>query len=137
MVIRRENLALICAVTAGNKIGSIFFHQREKSESHTLSDRQQGSLVLPLKMEGTRKTHMNKLCKKIWHYLLNRNMCITAEYLPLVLNTVSDRGKNRLFRVASSSQSFSSGFLTVGFTDHRSSCFLSITSNNSIYNLPF
>ena len=64
MVIRRENLALICTVTAGNKIGSIFFHQREKSESHTLSDRQQGSLVLPFKNGGNKKNTYEQIMQK-------------------------------------------------------------------------
>ena len=64
MVIRRENLALICAVTAGNKIGSIFFHQREKSESHTLSDRQQGSLVLPFKNGGNKENTYEQIMQK-------------------------------------------------------------------------
>ena len=35
--------------------------------------------------------NMIRLSKKIWHYLLNHNMAITAEYLPSVLNTVADR----------------------------------------------
>ena len=64
-------------------MGSIFLHQREKGETHTLSDRQQGSLVLPF--------CLIRLNKKIWHYLLNHNIAITAEYLPSVLNTVADR----------------------------------------------
>ena len=46
MVERGENLAHKCA-GAINKTCSIFLHQREKSESHTLPDRQQGSLALP------------------------------------------------------------------------------------------
>ena len=69
--------------TTNNKMGSIFLHQREKGETHTLSDRQQGSLVLPF--------CLIRLNKKIWHYLLNHNIAITAEYLPSVLNTVADR----------------------------------------------
>ena len=47
MVRGRENLTHKCTGTTSNKIGSIFLHQREKSESHTLPDRQQSSLVLP------------------------------------------------------------------------------------------
>ena len=48
-------------------------------------------------------------------------MSITAEYLSSVLNTVVDREsrkRNRLFRVASLSQSFSSGFSTTRFFDN-------------------
>ena len=44
-----------------------------------------------LKMEGTKNEQMIKVSKEIWHYLLNHNMSITAEYLPSVLNTVADR----------------------------------------------
>ena len=43
-----------------------------------------------LKMGGTKNDHI-RLIKEIWHYLLNHNMAITAEYLPSVLNTVADR----------------------------------------------
>ena len=46
MVIGRENLKNKFAGTTSNKIGSIFLYQREKGESHTLSGRQQSSLVL-------------------------------------------------------------------------------------------
>ena len=52
MVRGRENLTHKCAATTSNKTGSIFLHQREMSERHTLSDRQQGSLVLPFEMGG-------------------------------------------------------------------------------------
>ena len=58
---------------------------------------------------------MIRLSKEIWDYLLNHIMDITAEYLPSVLNTVAEREsrkKNRLSRMASSSQSFSKGFST-------------------------
>ena len=91
----RENLINVrkpykCAGTTSDKTGSIFLHQREKGESHTLSDRQQGSLYF-FKLGGTKNEHMIRLSKEMWHYLLNRNMAITAEYLPSVLNTVADR----------------------------------------------
>ena len=91
----RENLINVrkpykCAGATSDKTGSIFLHQREKGESHTLSDRQQGSLYL-FKLGGTKNEHMIRLSKEMWHYLLNRNMAITAEYLPSVLNTVADR----------------------------------------------
>ena len=79
-----------------------------------------------LKMGGTKNENMIRLSKEIWHYLLNHNMAITAKYLSSVLNTVADREsrkKNRLFRVASSSQSFSSGFSTTRFSNNRSICF--------------
>ena len=39
----------------------------------------------------TKNEHMLKLSKEIWHYLLNHNISITAEHLPSVLNTVTDR----------------------------------------------
>ena len=39
MVRERESLPHKCAWTTSNKIDSIFLHQREKSENHTLSDR--------------------------------------------------------------------------------------------------
>ena len=39
-----------------------------------------------LKMEGKKNENMIRLSKEIWHYLLNHNKAITAEYLPSVLN---------------------------------------------------
>ena len=47
MVRGRENLIHKYVGTTSNKIGSVFLHQSEKNENHTLPDRQQGSLVLP------------------------------------------------------------------------------------------
>ena len=103
-----ENLTHKCAGTTSNKIGSIFLHQKEKSENHALSNRQKGSLVLPFKNEGNEKCTYDQINQRDLALFLNHNMSITAEYLPSVLNTVTDREsrENRLFRVASSSQSF-------------------------------
>ena len=69
----------------------IFVHQREKVESHTLPDRQQGNLVLLFENEGNKERNMIRLSKEIWHYLVNHNMATTAEYLPSVMNTVADK----------------------------------------------
>ena len=54
MVIGRENLKNKFAGTTSNKIGSISLYQREKGESHTLSGRQQSSLVLLFENGGGR-----------------------------------------------------------------------------------
>ena len=43
--------------------------------------------------------------------------------------------KARLFRMASSCQSFSSGFSTTRLSNNRSSCFLPMLSTSSIYSL--
>ena len=66
MVIGRENFTNKFAGTTSNKIGSIFLYQREKGESHTLSGRQQGSLVLLFEKGGggggvAKNEHMIKL----------------------------------------------------------------------------
>ena len=55
MVRGRENLAHKCVVTISHKIGSIFLHQREKSESHTLIDKEHGLLVLPFENGGNKE----------------------------------------------------------------------------------
>ena len=55
MVRGRENLAHKCVATISNKIDSIFLHQREKSESHTLIDKEQGRLVLPFENGGNKE----------------------------------------------------------------------------------
>ena len=65
---------------------------------------------------------MIRLSKEIWYYLLNHNIDCHLE-------------KKTLFRVASSSQSFSSGFSTTRFSDNRSICFAPIQPTTSIYSL--
>ena len=82
-----------------------------------------------------RNEHIIKLSKEIWHYLLNHNIFITAEYLLSVLPVAGwkSRKKNRLFRVVSSSQSFLSGFPTTSFSYNRSICFPLMPSTTSIY----
>ena len=88
--------------TRGKKVKVIHFQIDNKADLSYL-----------LKMGETKNENMIRLSKEIWHYLLNHNMAITAEYLPSILNTVADREsrkKSRLFRVASSFQRFLSGF---------------------------
>ena len=67
MVRRGEDLTHKCAGTTSNEIGSIFLHQKEKGESHTLPDMQQSSLVLPFENGGggTTNKHIIKLSKEI------------------------------------------------------------------------
>ena len=43
----RKNLTHKCSVTTSNKIDPVLLHQGEKGESHTISDGQESSLVLP------------------------------------------------------------------------------------------
>ena len=106
MIRRRENHTHKCAGTTSDKVGSIFSHQREKSESHTLSDRQQGNLVLSFENRGNKERTHIKLSKDICHYILNGIVFIKVEHLSSVLNKVLDsksRKKKRLFKVASQS----------------------------------
>ena len=113
--------------TKGKRVKAIHFQIHKKA-----------TLSYLLKMEGTKNENMNRLSKEIWHYLLNHNMAITAEYLSSVLNTVADREsrrKTRLFRVASSFQSFSSGFSTTRFSDNRSISFPPMPPTTSINSL--
>ena len=57
------------------------------------------------KMEGTRNKSLTVLSKKIWDYLLSKEIAITTEYLPGLLNveadtkpkTVRDAGQWRLY----------------------------------------
>ena len=60
------------------------------------------------KMRITKNEHMIRLSKEIRHYLLNRNMAITAEYLPPVLNTVANRESRK-------KQTLQSGFFIAKF----------------------
>ena len=66
--------------TKGKRVKAIHFQIDNKA-----------ALSYLLKMGGTKNENMIRLSKEIWHYLLNHNMAITAEYLPSVLNTVADR----------------------------------------------
>ena len=66
--------------TRGKRVKAIHFQIDNKA-----------ALSYLLKMGGTKNENMIRLSKEIWHYLLNHNMAITAEYLPSVLNTVADR----------------------------------------------
>ena len=88
----------------------------------------------------TKKEHMVKSSREIWHYLLNHNTSITVEYLSSVLNTVADmasRKKTNSSKWHFSFQSFSSGFSTTWFSNNRSICFPPMPSTTSIYNLTF
>ena len=60
-------------------------------------------------------------------------MSITAEYLPLVLNTVTDRESRK--KVYSSPKGFSSGFSITRFSENRFFCFSHMPSTTSIYSL--
>ena len=126
MVRGREILTHKCAGTTSNKTGSIFLHQREKGESHTLSDRQQGSLVLPFENGGNKERKYDQieqrdlaLSSKSQYGYHSRIPAFSTEYS----SRQRIKKKTRLFRVASSSQSFSSGFSTTRFYDNRSICF--------------
>ena len=61
MVRGREILIHKCTGTTSNKTGSILLHQREKVENHTLSDRQQGSLVLPFENGGNKERKYDQI----------------------------------------------------------------------------
>ena len=115
MVWGREILTHKCAGTTSNKTGSLFLHQREKGESHTLSDRQQGSLVLPFENGGggdkERKFDQIKqrdlaLCSQSQYGYHSRIPAFSTEYS----SRQRIKKKTRPFRVASSSQGFSSSF---------------------------
>ena len=64
MVRRGENLIQKSVATTCNKIGSIFLHQMEKKESHTLQNTQQGSLDLPLEDERNKKQPYDQIKQK-------------------------------------------------------------------------
>ena len=138
MVRGRENLTHKCSGTASNRIGSIFLHHGGKGESHTLSDRRQGTLVLPFENGGNKERTCDQieqrnliLSSKSQNGYHSRNPALSTEYS----SRQRVKKKNRLFRVASSSQSFSSGFSTARFSDNRSVCFLPMPPTTSIYSL--
>ena len=64
-------------------------------------------------------------------------MAITAEYLPLVLNTVADRESRKKQTLQSGFfiPKFASNFLTTRLSDNRSICFSPMSPTTSIYSL--
>ena len=141
----RENLINVrkpykCAGTTSDKTGSIFLHQREKGESHTLSDRQQGSLVLPFENGGNKERKYDQieqrdlaLSSKSQYGYHSRIPAFSTEYS----SRQRIKKKTRLFIVASSSQSFSSRFSTTRFSDNKSICFPPVPPTTSMYSLAF
>ena len=105
MVRGRENLVLellaiklvLFSFTKGKRVTAIHFQIDNKAALSYLS-----------KMRITKNEHMIRLSKEIRHYLLNRNMAITAEYLPPVLNTVANRESRK-------KQTLQSGFFIAKF----------------------
>ena len=115
-----------------------FLRQREESESHTLSGRQQGSLVLPFE-NGRNKERTYDQIKQRDLTLLFKSQYIYHSRISAFNTECSSRQgikeETRLFRVGSSSQSFSSSFSTTRLTDNRSILFPSMSSTISIHSL--
>lgn len=53
-----------CTKMCWKKVDFVFLHQREKNESHTHSDRQQGSLSLPFENGTNNKRAYDQINKK-------------------------------------------------------------------------
>ena len=125
MVRGGENRAYKCAGTISNNI-------------HSLSDWQQGSPVLPFESGRNKERTNDQILALIWHYLLNHNV-YHSKILAFSTEYSSRQGikeKNRPFRVASSFQGFSRGFLTTRFSDNRFLCSPPMPSTTFIYTLP-
>ena len=122
--------------TTSNKTGSIFLRQREKGESHTLSDRQQGSLVLPFENWGNKERKYNQIEQRDLAFSSQSQYGYHSRILAFSTECSSRqriKKKTRLFRLASSSQSFSSCFSPTRFSYNRSICFLPMPPTTSIY----
>ena len=81
---------------------------------------------------------MIRLSKEIWHYLLNHNMAITAEYLPSVLKTVADREsrkKNQTLQSGFFIPKFFKRFLNYQVLRQTCICFLPMPPTTPIYSL--
>ena len=109
MVRKRENLPHKCAWTTSNKIDSIFLHQREKRENHTLSDRVYDWIK-------QRDLSLSSKSQYVYH---SRIPAFSTECSSIQ----GIKKKNRLFRVASSSPSFWRGFSITAFFENRSISF--------------
>ena len=109
MVRERENLPHKCAWTTSNKIGSIFLHQREKSENHTFSDRVYDQIK-------QRDMALSSKSQYVYHSRIPAfsTECSSIQRI---------KEKNRLFRVATSSPRFWRGFSTTRIFDNGSISF--------------
>ena len=125
MVRGRENFQHKSAGTTSNKTGSIFLHQREKSESHTPPDRKQGNLVLPFENRRNKERTYDQIEQRDLSLSSISKYVYHSRILSAVLNTVVNRDsrKNQAIQSAFSSQSFSSSLLTTRFSNNRSNCF--------------
>ena len=115
----RENLTHKYAGTTSNEIGSIFLHPRGKSESHTLSDRQQGSLVLRFE-NGEEKERTYDQIKQRYLALSSKSQCVYHSGIHAFSTEYSSRQGIKKKTGSSLSQIFSSSFLNTRFSDNRS-----------------
>ena len=66
------------------------FHQEPSKHSHSFSDRQYNCNFLSIEKGGTKSQELLEVSKEIWKYLISKEITITAEYLPGILNKLAD-----------------------------------------------
>ena len=59
-------------------------HEKQESILHSLADRQHSSPILSYENGW----ELTKISKRIWHYLLDKEITLTAEWIPTQLNIV-------------------------------------------------
>ena len=89
MVSRREEIAYKYPRTSSGEECHLSFYKRENNAIHMQTDNTTALSYL-LKMGGTTDKTLVDLSKDIWKYLILKQITITAEYLPGVLNTRAD-----------------------------------------------
>ena len=66
-----------------------FLKNKENISVHMLMDNTTAIAYL-LKMGGTKNAILTEIAKEIWHFLLPKNITVTAEYIPSILNKGAD-----------------------------------------------
>ena len=128
---RRNKLELLAI-----KLAVFSFSKEKRVKEHTLSA--QGSLVLPFE-NGRNKEQTYDQIQQTDLALSSKSKEAYHSRIPAFSNEYSSRQgfkeKNRLSRVASSSQRFSSRFSITRFSNNKYICFPSMPSSTSIYSL--
>ena len=89
---KREEMKLhinILELLAAELAIRTFTKERRVSSIHLQIDNTVALSYL-IKMGGTKNTELTKISKRIWHYLLDKEITLTAEWIPSHLNVMAD-----------------------------------------------
>ena len=76
--------------TLGSRTSYQDLHKGSETKSNSYEDRQYLSSIISSKNGGTGSLEMITITKRIWFYLIQNKITITAEWIPSHLNTIAD-----------------------------------------------